>query len=849
MRAVSDQQTTGNPVAAADRLRVLHATGLLDGTPAPSLDRLTAMAKRLTGARMALVSLVDVDRQQFAGGCGLPDRLAADRGTPISHSFCRYVVIDEAPLVIEDARTDDRLRDNPSIADHDVIAYAGVPLRAPGGHVLGSFCVIDDRPRRWSADDLETVRDLAAAAEAEIALRLAHGELLLSSARMQTVLDSASDAYVSTDDAGLVLAWNSAAEKLFGYRSAEAVGRRIGDLIVPERFRDMHEAGLARVRTTGQSRLSGERLQLTAADRTGREFPVEMTLQVVLEQGQPVAHAFLHDVTARVIAGRELDRQRQAIEDERAFLTALLDSLDTGVVACDGDGRLAFFNRALRAVHGTDAVPQAPGDNWAETYGMYAADGRTPLPAGEVPLARAYRGEEVSGQHLVVRADGRPPRRFVANARPIDTPDGRRLGAVAAMHEITAVRRGEELRRARHAVARVLSEATSAEQAATGAVAAVAATLGWLCAEYWQVSEDRRHIDRLSSYTAPGHDLSGFTGDGPLALARGEGLPGVVWQTGAERWGDGADVIAPARLAAARAAGIRTVVGLPVRAGRRTLGVLAFFLDEDLPREEDVAALLDTIGAHVGRFVERRRAEDLRLALASAQHELDRMKDELAAVVIHELRNPIGVIRGYVETLLESPHLHETDRRYAGVVDRTTGHLQRLVDDLLDLARLDAGHLSIDPRPMAAGRLLRDVLDDHRHDAEAKDLTVTARLDAHLPVHADGRRLRQALDNLLTNAIKYTPAGGRITVTAADGDDTVTVEVTDTGIGIPAEQYPQLFGRFFRASNATSGDVKGTGLGLAVAKAIVDAHGGTLTARPVEGGGTTFTLTLPAVGA
>ena len=430
MRSVREQHTTGGPGAAADRLRVRHATGLPDGTPASSLDRLTAMARRLTGARAAIVSLVDVDGHRFAGGPGLPGELAPDWGTP----FCRAVVAGEAPLVVEDARLHD-----PSIADHDVVAYAGFPLRAPGGHVLGSFCVIDDRARRWTDDDLETVRDLAAAAETEIALRLAHGELLRSSARTRTVLDGAADAYVSTDDAGLVLAWNCAAEKLFGYRSAEAVGRPVTELFVPQRFRGMYEAGMAQLRATGGSRLSGRRLQLSVVDRTGREFPVEATLQIVLEQGRPVAHAFLHDVTARVIAGRELDRQRRAIEDERTFLQALLDSLDTGVVACDADGRLAFFNRALREVHGADAAPQAPGETWAQSYDLYAADGRTPLPADEVPLARAYRGEQVRGQHLVVRPAGRAPRRFVANARPIDTADGRRLGAVAAMHEITDV--------------------------------------------------------------------------------------------------------------------------------------------------------------------------------------------------------------------------------------------------------------------------------------------------------------------------------------------------------------------------------------------------------------------------
>ncbi|MBL7259782.1 ATP-binding protein [Paractinoplanes lichenicola] len=838
----------GNPLADTDRLRILTATGLLDAGPVPSLDRLTRMAARLTGARLALVSLVDADRQRFASGCGLPPRLEREMQTPLSHSFCQYVVIDEAPLIIEDARIDDRLHGNLSITDYQIIAYAGFPLRAPNGMVLGSFCVTDDKPRTWSEEDLATVRDLAAAAESEIALRLLHGEQLLASARMQSVLDSAYDAYVSLDAGGDVVAWNAAAERLFGYAAAEALGRPVAELIVPERFREMHRAGLARVRESGQSLLTGQRLQLAAVDRTGREFPIEMTIQVAVEQGELVSHAFLHDITDRMIATKELERRRQEIEDDRTFLQALLDSLDTGVAACDSRGELAFFNRALRQVHGSDAGPGRPGETWSQQYGLYAEDGHTLVPADEVPLARAFTGEVVEGQTLVVPAPDGTPRRFLTNARPIDTPDGRRLGAVAAMHEVTEAHHAEVLRRTRHAVDQVLSEATNAEQAAIRAVVAVADSLGWMCGEYWQVAEDRRHIVRLSSHTAAGRELPGFTGDEPLEFGRGEGLAGLVWRTGADIWG-GPESMSSGRAEAARQAGIRTVVGLPVRAGRRVLGVLAFFLDTDLRFDPDIADVLDTIGAHLGRFVERRRAEDLQLALASAQQELDRMKDELTALVIHELRNPIGVIRGYMETLLESAELAETDRRYAGVVDRNAEHLQRLVDDLLDLARLDAGHLSIDPRPMSAGRLLRDVIENHRPNADGKRLTVQARLEPHLPVHADGQRLRQALDNLLSNAIKYTPEGGRITVTAETGGDGVTIEISDTGIGIPAEQYPQLFSRFFRASNASREGIKGTGLGLAVTKAIIEAHQGTLAARPAHGGGTTFTVTLPAVDA
>jgi PAS domain S-box-containing protein len=708
-------------------------------------------------------------------------------------------------------------------------------------------------------------------------------------------------------------------------------------------------------------------------------------LQVSVEREELIFHAFLHDITGRMVALAEMERQRREIDDEHAFLQAVLDNLDTGVAACDSAGNLTFFNRALREVHGRDAAPGANGETWARAYDLYAPDGRTLLTEDEVPLARAHAGEIVRGAQLVVKSGG-DLRRFVSNARPIDAPDGRRLGAVVAMNDITDIYRAEELRRARHAVAQVLSEATSAEEAGIGAVSAIADAMGWLCGEYWQVTEDRQEVVRLSSRAAPDRDISAFTNDQPLTFGRGEGLPGVVWMRGTEVWSSSFpdDIIGASRLEAIEQVGIRTAVGLPVRSGRRVVGVLAFYTDTEVPHNADIAAMLDSVSAHLGRFVERRRAEDLTLALAAARREfdrvveqvndyvwtvevipgepgrlvygspnatgvfggtprkanerataitdrihlddadrleafhstlaaghatelecrivgyddvarwvwtravprregsrlfidgistnvndrreldeqrehllaqqqqqmdqlreLDRMKDELAAVVIHELRNPVGVIRGYTEMLLDSTHLDETDRRHATVVDRSTVHLQRLVDDLLDLARLDAGHISIDPRPMPAGRLIRDVLENHRPSAAAKSLTITEELDPHLPVHADAQRLRQALDNLLSNAIKYTPDGGTITITAERRGESVAIAIRDTGIGIPAEQYEHLFSRFFRASNATKKGIKGTGLGLAVTKAIIEAHDGTLSAAPAPGGGTVFTLVLP----
>ncbi|MEU4236965.1 ATP-binding protein [Actinoplanes sp. NPDC026619] len=921
-----------------DRLQTLHATGLLEAGPVASLDRLTSLAARLLQANAAMVSLIDADHQHFASSHGLVD---GPRTRSLSHSYCKYVVQDEAPLIVADSRLDARLRE---ISDPQAIAYAGFPLRAPDGSVLGSFCVIDSRERDWTPDELATLGDLAEAASVEVALRLAVARESVARQRTEAILQGTHDAFISTDRTGRVLSWNAAAERMFGYGPAEVIGRPIGELIFPDRFRDTMP-------------VIGEQVSVTVAGSSGQEFPAEMLLQ---EVDDALYFAFAPD---------------------SAFLQALLDSLDTGVAACDNQGRLTFFNRSLRELLGKEAAADLSMEDWPAHYGVYTADGRE--LAKDSALARAQAGEIVRGEQMAIWRDGQW-RRLIAHARPIETADGRRLGAVSVTRDITEAHRAEELRRARHAVAQVLSDATNATDAAIRAVAAITDELGWLCGEYWQVTDDRQQVVRLSSHTTGDHDLSAFTGDQPLSFVIGEGLPGLVWRRNSEVWwhtGVMPEDMESYGRRALQEVGIRVAVGVPVRSGRRVLGVLAFYTDADLPYDSDTAGMFDAVGAHLGQFLERRWAEDMSLALADARRNfnrvveqvndyvwtvevngaglpsivygspnasgvfgpvpdgaqptltdrlhpddaellvkfqqdlldgeptelecrvigyddqvrwiwtramsrwendrfyvdglstnvtdrrelankreelleqerhqvgqlrtLDRMKDELAALVIHELRNPVGVIRGYSEMLIDSPSLGELDRKHADVIERTTLHLQGLVDDLLDLARLAAGHISISPRPLAGGKLAHDVIENHAPSAAAKQLTIVALIQPDVTVHADGQRLRQALDNLLSNAIKYTRDGGTVTVSAEQRGDEVVIQVSDTGIGIPEEQYSHLFSRFFRASNATDAGIKGTGLGLAVTKAIVEAHHGTISAGPASGGGTRFTITLP----
>jgi hypothetical protein len=168
-RSRFERDTVVNDVA---RLEALSETALLDSPTEPAFDRLTKLAAKLLNAPVALISLVDEDRQFFKSSVGLSEPWRSARQTPLTHSFCRHTLVSREPLVIEDARTHPLVRDNPAIRDLDVVAYAGVPLITAAGHALGTLCVFDHQPRSWTADQIETLETLTASVLSEIDLTL-----------------------------------------------------------------------------------------------------------------------------------------------------------------------------------------------------------------------------------------------------------------------------------------------------------------------------------------------------------------------------------------------------------------------------------------------------------------------------------------------------------------------------------------------------------------------------------------------------------------------------------------------------------------------------------------------------
>jgi signal transduction histidine kinase len=260
-----------------------------------------------------------------------------------------------------------------------------------------------------------------------------------------------------------------------------------------------------------------------------------------------------------------------------------------------------------------------------------------------------------------------------------------------------------------------------------------------------------------------------------------------------------------------------------------------FELHDDRVFQGYTKPVLGADGAYLGRVWTLREVTDVR--------QVDRIKDALVATVSHELRTPLTSIIGYLDLLGTDEPLNEEDTRYVEIVRRNAARLQRMVEELLFLSRVDAGGIELDLAEVDVVDLAKAALGSADPAAAAKRIALEYEGPEALHARADGNRLGQVLDNLISNAIKFTPERGRVLVSLGREGDSLVASVADTGVGIPQAEQARLFERFFRSS--ATRDVPGTGLGLTIARAIVDSHGGEIEFRSVPGEGTTFTFTLP----
>ncbi|GAA3453775.1 ATP-binding protein [Dactylosporangium matsuzakiense] len=522
------------------------------------------------------------------------------------------------------------------------------------------------------------------------------------------------------------------------------------------------------------------------------------------------------DQTAQLVSAalpRCTGRRRPGPGGE-AFLMALLDTLDTGVAACDADGRLRLFNRALRNMLGAEHGETGPAD-WAARFVVNDLSGN-PVPGAAMPLARALHGEPVRGVEQLV---GPRQRHVLVNGLPIVGPDGARLGAVAAVHDISLRRQAERLAECELQVCYALADAEDTATAGAAVLRIVGTAFGWTCGQLW-LADDTDDILRCSAtWHAEQHDCPEPP---PAILGRGDGPAGRAWKTNTA-------VLEPGDTD--RGGSHRTALALPIRDADTTVGVLAFTADTVQEPGDPVVALLSGVAAHLGQFLHRCRAAALRLDLAAA-------RDEYLGLIGHELRSPLTVISTYIELLaadLPADHPgHDDLRSMLDAVERSAGTLRRIIDQLIDLAALDTGQAVVHRVPVDLMALVRDAAGGIGVDGPAA-----------LVVPGDRDRLGQVVAHLVANAVLYSPDGGPVEIAVGRDGSHAVVTVADRGVGVDPDELETVFGRFQRGRNVRHQGYPGAGLGLSLSRTFTEQHGGSLRLDARDGGGTVATLRLP----
>jgi len=367
--------------------------------------------------------------------------------------------------------------------------------------------------------------------------------------------------------------------------------------------------------------------------------------------------------------------------------------------------------------------------------------------------------------------------------------------------------------------------------------------------------------ERLTIKAAQGYDLALLK---QLRIAPGEATCGRTFQTGEAMLYPTPEAVIAARknltpanrkivqAATTNVRRVQSAVCVPLSTSETKIGVLMLenqhqpgsFAREDIPFLSAVADLiaLSIENAHL-------REE---LQITRSLEEANRLKAELISILAHEMRTPLTSIKGYSTALLmeEASFSPETQREFLQIIDEECTVLEDLVHDLLESSIIDAGLLKLELQPVMLPRLIQDVVDDMAHRTQEHSFVIDfEKGTSGFPiVDADPRRIEQVLRNLLDNAVKYSPEGGLVVVRGEAHEGEIVISVADQGVGIAPEHLNRLFEKFFRVEPGLGRHIVGSGLGLPIARTIVEGHGGRIWAESQVGKGTTLYFTLPLEG-
>ncbi len=704
----------------------------------------------------------------------------------------------------------------------------------------------------YAEEDLQELRDTVGLIAQELSLSTTryHAEAAAREGELRktAIVDSALDCIITIDESGIITEFNEAAELTFGFTRADVIGTELTKTIIPASMRDVHIAGVARHLTEGAGQASGERIETTGMRANGEEFPIELTVMRMPLPGPAVFTAFIRDISERYESRREL----QESNDRYRRLSELAQ-----------EGLL--LHEAGKLLDANETYLRMFGYKLHELKGKYILDFMIAPESRSITRTNARSGFELPFEIVARRKDGTTfPAEIKGRAA---TFEGRNV-RVATVRDITERRELERqeqrllLERAARAEAEeqhrkmeFLAEAsrvlgTSFDYNTT--IAQLVRLMVPAFADWCDVDA----IEEDGSFTRLGYAhmdpkkeaVLGSLVQLQLGLARGNHPIMHVINTGETVYVPDVppgltDSFATddAHREVLRALDPRSAIIVPLVVGERVYAAMTLAMSESGRRfnERDLA-MAETLARRAALAIQHAR-------LYQQAEQATQARDEMLGVVAHDLRNPLNTIVMGADLLSELMGSRKSvmETRQLEILQRAANRMNRMIQDLLDVRRMDTSGLVIEARSESVSNLMADAVDMLSPLAAASSIELRiCSTDGLTPVFVDPARIQQVFSNLVGNALKFTPPNGCVELCALAVGAEVQFSVIDTGPGIAPEQLPHVFRRFFQADKR---DRRGIGLGLTIAQAIVEGHGGRIWVESKVGRGSTFRFTVPTI--
>jgi len=634
------------------------------------------------------------------------------------------------------------------------------------------------------------------------------------------------------DPQGLYLQQNAAHAQLVGYTDAELRNQtpaiHLGEEVFSQIARALAQDGEYRGEVVSRTKRGETRyLELSA-----------FTMRT--ETGEPLCFVgFKRDITER-------KRAEEALQRSEAELSDFFENATIGLHWVGPDGMILRVNQAELEMLGYRREEYVE-HNITEFHvdQDVIEDILSLLQAGEVlqDYEARLRCKDGTIKHVRINSS-------------VYREDGKFIHTRCFTRDFTERKRTESRLALQYAVTEILSQSRDFIESAGRILRAICESLDWEVGALWRVDQAANvlrlvEICHASEMKTPEFDTLTRT----ITFVKGIGLPGRIWASGEPAWID--NVVADANFPRARVAareGLRGAFGFSIKVGDDVLGVVEFFSSEVRKPDDELLTLVAGIGGQIGQFTERKRAEerlaellDSERAARSEAERANRLKDEFLATLSHELRTPLNAVIGW-SRMLRSGRLDQESATHAlEVIDRNAWAQKQIIEDILDVSRVITGKLQLNLTSVDLVTIVDAALDAVRPAMEAKDIKIETFIDSSLRlISGDPDRLQQVIWNVLSNAAKFTPPGGKVEIAVGQNNAHVEIKVKDTGPGIDPTFLPHVFERFRQADGSTTRTHGGLGLGLAIVRHLVELHGGTIAVENRnDGTGAVFTLRLP----